>query len=67
MRLLLCLFCGILSFAMSVFSATESQSSAPLPVPRFIRIENAARREQVWNRLGDKEKRFAFHLLEAAR
>lgn len=59
--------CGILLFSMNTFSLTEQQDPTPLPVPKNIRIESASRRKAVWDKLSDKEKKFTFFLLEAAR
>jgi len=42
-------------------------SPTPLPVPKTVRIEAASRRMEVWNKLAEKQKRLAFHLLEAGR
>ena len=59
--------CGILLFTMTSFSEMNQQAPTPLPVPKNIRIESASRRKAVWEKLSEKEKKFTFYLLEAAR
>ena len=46
---------------------TTQASPTPLPVPKAVRIEGASRRKEVWNRLSQKEKQLAYHLLQAGR
>lgn len=38
-----------------------------MPLPKWLRIQSAEPRGKVWEKLNDKEKAFAYHLMEAAR
>lgn len=42
-------------------------SNGPMPLPKEIRIEGAAARMRLWEKLPEKQKKLAYHLMEAAK
>jgi len=40
---------------------------SPVPLPKDIRVESSASRAKVWERLTKKEKKLAYHLMQAGR
>lgn len=61
------------SFVLCVIVSAMAQSAhlkgsiAPIPLPKDVRIESAAPRGKVWEKLTEKQKHLAFHLMSAAR
>ncbi len=48
-------------------STRASSPAEPMPLPKWLRIQGAGPRSQVWERLSLPEKKLAFHLMQAAR
>lgn len=51
----------------TLFSAvgTPSDNLEPMPLPKQLRIESSVPRGKVWQRLTNKQKKFAYHLMLA--
>lgn len=60
--LLALVFAGWISVAVVQVAAQVT----PLPLPATVRVQSSAPREIVWNRLSEKQKQFAYHLIHAA-
>lgn len=50
-----------------LLAAPAAESAEPIPVPSNIRVTSSKPRERVWASLTSKEKKLAYHLIEAAR
>ncbi len=61
----LLLLVGLLFLNMN--TTLSAGTAEPMPLPKWLRIQNAGPREKVWALLNEKEKAFAFYLIEAAR
>jgi dipeptidyl-peptidase-3 len=65
------MFQKLFFYSLTLFCMGHSHSSladetiSPMPIPKHLRIEGATPREKVWNRLTQKQKQFAYHLLLA--
>ncbi len=55
----------LLSFAGTIAWADETKIT-PAAVPPTVRVQSAAPRGKVWERLSDKEKKLAYRLMQAA-
>lgn len=58
--------CVIVSVTMAHTNSLFG-SASPMPLPKEIRIESAASRKKLWEKLPERQKKLAFHLLEAGR
>lgn len=58
--------CVIVSLTMAQ-NTTLFGSNGPIPLPKEIRIEGALSRQHLWEKLPERQKKLAFHLLEAGR
>src|SRR6516165_10806075 len=52
-------------FCINTVFADEAKVT-PATVPPTVRVQSAAPRGKVWERLSDKEKKLAYHLIQAA-
>ena len=56
----------IITLMANSVQATETKAT-PIPLPKKIRVESAALRGKVWERLSEKQKTLAHHLVQAGR
>ncbi len=53
-------------FVTGLTMANENKIT-PLPLPKKIRVESTVPRQKVWNTLTERQKLFAYHLIQAGR
>lgn len=56
------IFCVLMAL-----TTNASGTANPMPLPKNIRVESAASRERVWQKLSENQKNLAYHLMEASR